>query len=131
MEAIIQPVKNLVPQVQAQAMTPGTYNGPDAVNKTAKGIKVFVFVNSVAASGTITVNVQGKDPGGSGTYVTLLASAALNSASTTAPTVMLIYPGAAVTTNVSANDVLPDTWRVQAVIATGTVQATISATLIY
>lgn len=57
------------------------------------------------------MSIQAKDPA-SGTYTTLLASAAIV---TNVMTVLTVYPGLPVTTNVSANDVLPRQWRVSVV----------------
>lgn len=85
-------------------------NSADLTNADGRGVKVYVNT-SLIGTGSITVSVQAKDPA-SGTYVTLLASAAIV---TNVMTVLTVYPGAPVTTNVSANDVLPRQWRVSVV----------------
>lgn len=71
----------------------------------ARGIKVKVYVSGAptGTSPTMTVTIQGVDVV-SGQKWTLLASAALNSAGFT---VLTIFPGEAVTANVSANDEIP------------------------
>lgn len=79
----------------------------DQTNADARGVKVFVNTTAIG-TGSITVSIQAKDPA-SGAYVTLLASAAIV---TNVMTVMTVYPGGPVTTNISANDVLPRQWRV-------------------
>src|SRR5215471_13897333 len=84
-----------------------TQTGPDMTSPAARGIKVVVDTTAIG-TGSITVTVQGKDKA-SGKYYTILASAAIV---TNATTVLSVYPGAAVTANVSANDALPATWRI-------------------
>jgi hypothetical protein len=82
-------------------------NSADQTNTDARGVKVFVNVSN-AGTGSITATVQAKDPA-SGTYTTLLASAAIVA---NGITVLTVYPGLPATTNVSANDILPRQWRV-------------------
>jgi hypothetical protein len=107
------------------ASAPGTYVSADQTNWSGRGAKVYVNITSIGTS-TVTVTIQGKDPV-TGTYYTLLTSAAL---AANAFTVLEVYPGIAVTANVSANVVLPKTWRVQAVEAGGTVATfTVSASV--
>lgn len=103
--------------------------GGDQVNPSFKGLHVVVDITTITGTTpTLTVTVEGKDPV-SGKYYTLLASAALNATGTT---VLRIYPGLTASTNVTANDVLPRTWRVRSTIGgTGpAVTATIAANLI-
>jgi hypothetical protein len=88
-----------------------TANGvsADQTNKRCRGLKLFIATGTFGTSeSTMTVTIQGKDPV-SNTYYTILTSASLT---TNAFTVLSVYPGLAVTANVSANDVLPPTWRV-------------------
>jgi hypothetical protein len=108
----------------------GTYVTPDLQNLSHRGIKLYINISAVSGTGpTLTVTIQGKDPV-SGQYFTVLVSVAL---ATTGETVLTVYPGLAATANVGANDVLPATWRVQALVAgtTPTVTATIAASLLY
>jgi hypothetical protein len=84
-----------------------TQTGPDMTSPAARGLKVIVNVTN-AGTGSITVTIQGKDKG-SGSYYPILTSAAIVA---NGQTVLSVYPGAAVTANVSANDALPATWRV-------------------
>lgn len=96
-------VSELISGVGATA----SVNSADKVNAYGRGVKVFVNTTAIG-TGSITVAIQAKDPG-SGTYVTLLASAAII---TNVMTVLTVYPGLAATANVSANDLLPRQWRV-------------------
>lgn len=82
-------------------------NSADLTNADHQGVKVYVNT-SLIGTGSITVSVQAKDPA-SGAYVTLLASAAIV---TNVMTTLTVFPGLPVTTNVSANDVLPRQWRI-------------------
>ena len=85
-------------------------NSPDLANPYGRGVKVIVNVTAIG-TGSITVSIQAKDPG-SGAYVTLLSSAAIIA---NGVVVLTVYPGLAVTLNVSANDILSKTWRVAVV----------------
>lgn len=110
------------------AASAGT-NSADQVNQSARGVKVVVDITAITGTTpTLTVTIRGKDPV-SGKYFTLLASAALNAVATT---VLTVYPGATASANVTANDNLPKTWRVEAVIGgTGpAVTVTIAAILL-
>lgn len=90
----------------ASAARTTTQTQADQVNRGHRGIKVVVDT-TVFGTGSVTLTIQGLDPT-SGKYYTLLASAAIVSVVTTAYTV---YPSLPATANVSANDLLPATWR--------------------
>jgi hypothetical protein len=83
---------------------------------------------TVATTTSVVINIQGKDAA-SGKYYTLLSSAAITTAITT---VLTLYPGAPSTANVSSPQVLPRTWRVQAVVTGGgsAATATVGASVI-
>lgn len=104
-------------------------NGADMDNSNCRGVVVFVNISAITGTTpTFTVTIQGKDKV-SGQYYTLLASAALNA---TGLTVLRVYPGIAVSANVTANDVVPSQFRViTAIGGTGpAVTATVSGCLI-
>jgi hypothetical protein len=86
-----------------------TQTSPDFQNPSCRGIKV-ILNSTVIGTGSVTVSIQGKDPG-SGTYYTILAGAAVV---TNSQNVYTVYPGAPVAANVSANDVLPPLFRIVA-----------------
>lgn len=102
-------------------------NSGDQPNNGGRGIKVVVDITALSGTTpTLTVVIEYKDPA-SGKYVMLLTSAVL---STIATTELTVYPGAAVTANVSASNNLPKTWRVRWTIggtATPIVTASIGA----
>lgn len=91
----------------------------------ARGLVATVSVSSIAA-GALTVKVQGKDRI-SGTYWDILASAPIL-ASTDRQ--LRVYPGLTASTNLTVSDVLPETWRISVVAASGTASYSIGASLI-
>jgi hypothetical protein len=99
------PTKSLA-LITAAGATVGS-NSADQGNINWRGVKVVINM-TVVGTGSITATIQGKDPV-SGVYYTLLASAAIAANGTT---VLTVYPGLTPTANVTANDVLPDVWRV-------------------
>ncbi len=105
--------------VTLTAQGAATVNSADQVNCTGRGVIVVVDLTTMTTA-SVTVTVQGKDPT-SGKYFTLLASAGLASTGTTA---LVVYPGAPVTTNLSANSPLPRNWRVSVGIVGGSAAAT-------
>lgn len=84
-----------------------TQTGPDVNNANARGVKVVVTTTAIG-TGSVTVSIQGKDLA-SKAYYTILAGAAVVTNTTN---VYTVFPGAPVASNVSANDQLPDTWRI-------------------
>ena len=96
---------------------------------------VMIIINNTAVAGgtlpTLTVNVNGVVDDGSGDTYTLLDSAAI-AAGTVGVTTLTVFPGAPITTNVSANSIIPSNLSISAVVG-GTspvVTATISIALI-
>lgn len=125
-QVINQSPKELGPILTFTADGAGTVLSNEFENMDAVGIKLVVDITALGGtSPTLTVTLLGVDAASGKTY-TILASAALAAVATT---VLTVFPGAAVTANVSANDQLPAKWQVKAVIA-GTspaVTATIGA----
>lgn len=91
----------------ASAARTVTTSSPDQTNYNAKGLHVVLDV-TVAGTGDITLTIEGKD-GLSGKYYTLLAGTNVTTNSTN---VYKVYPGLPATANVSANDIVPRTYRV-------------------
>lgn len=84
-------------------------NGPDMDGSNHKGLLLYIDITAITGTTpTLTVTIQGKSPV-SGKYVTILASAALNSTGTT---VLKVYPGLTAAANTVANDMIPPTFRV-------------------
>jgi hypothetical protein len=84
-----------------------TQTSADFTNVSYRGVKV-VLDTTVIGTGSVTVTIQGKDRA-SGKYYTLLAGAAVV---TNVTNVYTVFPGAPVAANVSANDQLPEVWRI-------------------
>jgi hypothetical protein len=95
--------------VLASAARTADQTQADQTNQGARGILVFLDVTDNASSGSITLEIDGKDPA-SGKYYALLTGTAVTSTGTV---VYRVFPGAAVSANASANDALPRTWRVK------------------
>lgn len=102
----------------------GTTFTQDMLNYADHAAKCQVSITAV--TGTLTVTLYGKD-NASGTYYTLLSSAALGSTGTT---LLSVGPGLTAGTNTAANDYLPAVWRIGATVATGPVSATVGCSLI-
>lgn len=111
--------------VTLAAQAAGTVNSADQTNYNGRGAQVSVNVSAITTA-TLTINIQGKDSV-SGVYYTLLSSTAL---ATTGLTNLTVYPGVPVTANASTPQVLPRTWRVQAVVTGTSVTATVGASVI-
>lgn len=84
-------------------------------NAEHRGIRVHINATAKADTPSVVFTLEGVDPLTTDAY-TLLASAAVTDAG---DTYLLVYPGAAVTANASANAVLPPHWRVKATAADG------------
>jgi hypothetical protein len=103
----------------------GTVNSSDIVNTNGRGINLGINT-TVDSSGAYTVTIQGKDIA-SGTYYNILTSASI---AATGFTLLSVYPGLTAASNTVANAILPRTWRVQVVVTTGPITATIGASVI-
>lgn len=103
----------------------GTINSPDIVNVNGKGVNVLINT-TVDAAGAYTVAIQGKDIA-SGTYYSILTSASI---AATGQVLLSVYPGLTASNNTIANAILPRTWRIQVVVTTGPITATVGASVI-
>jgi hypothetical protein len=92
----------------ASASRTTTQTSSDLSTKGWRGLHVILDVTDVAASPSVTVTINGKDPA-SGKYYLLLSGAAVVTAVTN---VYKVAPGITATANVSASDVLPATIQV-------------------
>jgi hypothetical protein len=101
-----------------------TVNGPLSVNPWGRGVTVGINT-TVDTAGSYVVNIQGLDVA-SGQFYTIASSAAIAAA---AFATLTVYPGITAVANVSINAPLPRTWRVQAVVTTGPITATIGASV--
>ena len=98
------------------------------VSLNSKGLLVLVNI-PVAAGGTtptLQVTINGIVPDGSGATFPLLASAVL-AATTTGVTSLTVFPGAATTTNLSANSII--TSSVSITVVVGGISPSVTATI--
>ncbi len=94
--------------VLASAARTTTQTQADQTNYNHRGI-VAVLDMTTVGTGSVTLEIDGKDPV-SGKYYAILTGAAVTTNVTNTYT---IYPGNTVATNVSASTVLPRTWRIK------------------
>lgn len=92
----------------ASAARTASNDTADQTNYNGRGVHIVIDVTAIAATPSVVFTVQGKDAL-SGKYYTLLASTAIVGTGTT---VLRIFPGATAAANLTANDILPRTWRV-------------------
>lgn len=97
------------PTVLSLTARTATVNSSDFKNYNARGAHFIVDVTAITATPSITVKIQGKDPG-NGNYYDLLVSSAITAVGVT---VLKVYPGITAVANLAANDVLPWDWRVR------------------
>lgn len=94
--------------LESQVRT-ATNSTTNQLNDFMSGIHVVLDVTiNAGTAASIVLKIQGFDVA-SGKYYDLLASAAVTAVGTT---IYKVFPSAPVTTNVSANDILPYKWRV-------------------
>lgn len=97
----------------ASAARTATVNTADQTNYGFRGLHVIIDATAASLTPSVVFTIQGKDSL-SGKYYTILASAAVTGISTT---ILRVFPGATASANVTANDQLPTTWRVNCVHA--------------
>lgn len=101
----------------------GTFNSGSFLNPNGRGI--ILGINSTINAGSYLVNLQGQDVA-SGVWYTLASTAAIVSA---VFQTLTVFPGLTAAANVTINGVLPRTWRIQAVVTTGPITATVGASV--
>ena len=95
----------------ASAARTATPAAADQTNYNARGAVITIDVTAAGVTPSVVFTVQGKDAT-SGQYYTILASAAIVGAG---PTVLRVFPGLTAAANTTVSDVLPRTWRINAV----------------
>lgn len=105
-----QPVNREV-IVFASAARTVSENSADLTNPYARGVILVIDVTAVTSTPSVVFTVKGKSSLGTD-YYTILASAAITG---TGQTVLRIYPGLTAVANLTASDILPAVWRVEAV----------------
>jgi hypothetical protein len=105
----------------------GTVNSGDQTNTNGRGV-IAGINTTVDAAGAYTLAIQGKDVV-SGQYYTI-PGAITGTLATTGFTTLAVYPGVVAAANAAVSWPLPRTWRVQAVVTTGPITATVGAATI-
>lgn len=88
-----------------------TQTTADQTNYNGRGVKVALTTTAIG-TGSITLHIQGKDTSGAGAYYDILVGAAVVTNTTN---IYTAYPNVAAVANVSVNDIVPRTWRIQVV----------------
>lgn len=84
-------------------------NSADVHNRRgARGVSIYINVTAIVANPSLVFAIQEKDPV-SGTYTTVLQSAAITGVG---HTILMIMPGATAANNLVANRAVPPIWRV-------------------
>jgi hypothetical protein len=104
---VSQALNHDLPSILAVSLTTSStaVNSGFQTNADKRGIKLYV-TSSQASAGSFIVTIQGIY---NGVAVTVLASAAISTATTN---VYTVYPGLTAAANSVANDVLPRQWQV-------------------
>lgn len=106
------------------AQAAGTVNSADQTNYNNSGVVAGLNLTALGAATTVTLNIQGKDSA-SGVYYTIASTTAV---AATGFTSLSVHPGITVVANSKIADILPRTWRAQAVVAgTNTATGTVGA----
>ncbi len=106
--------------------TNATYNSSSLSAPNAKRAHVVVSVTNVGGAGTLDVIVQGFDPVSQAWYA-ILTFAQITAVSVVAGK---IADGIPVVANLAVNDVLPETYRINAVVGTNAVIFSVGVNLI-
>lgn len=113
------------------AQSVGQAVSSDQSNSVSSGVKCIANLTSVSG-GSVVIAIQGRDRG-SGQYVNLLASPAINGAGVYPMTVGRSLAPSLASGPMVANDVVPVAWRVTATVlgqSTASVTGTIGCSLI-
>lgn len=113
--------------VTLAAQGAGTVNSADQINTNGRGVVIGINT-TVDAAGAYTVAIQGKDIV-SGQYYTI-PGAITGTIAATGFTTLSVYPGIVAAANAAVSWPLPRTWRIQVVVTTGPITATIGAAVI-
>lgn len=114
-----------VPALTLAAAGAGTFNSGPFINPNGRGVTLGINT-TIDAAGAYVINLQGQDVA-SGAWYTIGSSASIAAAGFATLTV---YPGLTAAANVAINANLPRTWRIQAVITTGPITATVGAAVL-
>lgn len=121
-----------MPEVQSQDLTAfplasvgaGTVNSPDIQTNGCNLLNVYTKV-TVPNGGNVTVTIQGKDQA-SGDYYTILTGTAISTATNQR---LKVGPTVTASANAIAQDYLPETIRIQAVVGTAAVTFEVGVSL--
>lgn len=103
-----------------------TYTSDAIHNPNALGVRLYVNVTDDGASGTVTVELQTKDPV-SDTWLRIAGAVTAALTDTAVPSTLIVYPGVTAAANLAVSQPVGTTWRVVAVVATNDVVFSVGA----
>lgn len=108
------------------ARAAATYTSDEIHNTHAKGVRVFIDVTNDGAAGTVTAEIQVKDPS-SGLWERITGAVTTALTETGAPATLTVYPGITVAANIDISNHLGSAWRVVAVVGVNTTTFSVGA----
>ena len=108
------------------ARVAATYTSDPIHNPGALGVRLYIDITSDGAAGTVTVEIQTKDPV-SDLWKRLTGCVTAALTETGSPNTLTVYPGATVSAGVDLSNQLGPIWRVVAVVAANDVTFSIGA----
>jgi hypothetical protein len=122
------PVKSIPNFWSVSSSSFANVSSTDQNNYGYSGVIIDIEVTGTFTGTSLTFTLQGKDPGGTNAYYTLLVSAAVSG---TGHTRLVVHPAVTVVANTHASSLLPQTWRLTTTeTSMDVITFTASATLI-
>lgn len=105
----------VLPSAARTANTNSALYQPDAGNRIiARGMHLIINVTAILAASSIVISIEAFEGQEAVIFYPVLTSPAIT---TTGFTVLKIFPGIEAVPNLSANDFLPNSWRVTSTVA--------------
>jgi hypothetical protein len=108
------------------ARAAATYTSDPIHNPGALGVRLFIAITDDGAAGTVTTEIQVKDPV-SDTWKRLTGAVTTALTESGSPNYLTIYPGVTAAANIDVSTPLGPEWRVVAVVAANDVTFSIGA----
>lgn len=103
-----------------------TYTSDPIHNAQARGVRLYCLIGDDGAAGTVTAEIQTKDPV-TDTWLRIPGAVTAALVTSATPQALTVYPGITTAANVDVNNVLGAEWRVVAVVAANDVAFSIGA----
>lgn len=103
-----------------------TYTSDPIHNPGALGVRLYCLIGDDGAAGTVTVEIQTKDPV-TDTWVRITGAVTDALVTSATPQTLTVYPGVTVAATIDISNVIGPEWRVVAVVAANDVTFSIGA----